>query len=462
MYINKMATLARREFLKRASGVSIAGSAAPFALNLAGLSDAAAFTATDDYKALVCVFLNGGNDFANTVIPYDQYNYNKYNSIRTGIQIRRDDLAQTVLAPKTALPGGMQLALSPKMTELKKLFDAGNLAIQLNVGPLIQPTTVAQYYTQSVPLPPALFSHSDQQFTWQTSRSGAEAYGWGGRLGDVSYENNGQSTFTCISLAGRVAFLSGTTILPYNITPNGPISIPSINENLYGSTAAANALKILMTESRQNIMENELNRITNRAIAAQQTVTAAAFKNPTPFKQVFTSTNNLAMQLQAVAKMIYARNSLSVKRQVFMVSMGGFDLHDGLTTNHPTLLAKLDEAMSQFYKATQEMGLANNVTTFTASEFGRTYASNGDGSDHGWGSHHFIMGGAVKGQEMYGIAPEVSVSGNDQVGQGRLLPTTSVDQYAATFAKWYGVSERDIPSVIPGINNFNKKNMGFL
>ncbi len=460
MYLNQTEALARRAFLKRAAHVGLAGVAAPWAINLASMGEAAAFTASD-YKALVCVFLYGGNDFGNTIIPFDNTNYAAYNTIRTGLQIPQANLASTALSPTAALPNAMQLALAPNLSALKPIFDAGKLAIQLNVGTLIQPTTLAQYNAKSVPLPPKLFSHNDQQSVWQSSKPEGSVQGWGGRLGDLGLTNNGSATFTCISVTGNSVFLAGQSAIPYQISTAGPVAVSGVKSGVYGSTACGTALQSLISQSRTHMLESEYNKITARSMAAQAT-SSLAFTGTPPYTQVFNTANPLAMQLQAVAKMIGARSTFGAKRQVFMVSMGGFDNHDFLATQHPTLMSNLGEALSQFYTATQQMGVDQSVTAFTASDFGRTYASNGDGSDHGWGSHHFVLGGAVNGKQFYGTAPQISVTSNDQVGQGRLLPSTAVDQYAATLASWFGVSNSELSLVVPNIVNYTTKNMGFV
>jgi uncharacterized protein (DUF1501 family) len=467
MYINHTKQLSRRAFLRRAGQLSLAGVAAPWALNLASISDAAAFTATD-YKALVCVFLYGGNDYGNTVLPFDNANYAKYAAIRTGIATLQADLANTVLTPVTALPGGMQLALAPQMSRLIPIFNAGKLAVQLNVGPLVEPTTLAQYNARSVQLPPKLFSHNDQQSVWQSSQPEGSVLGWGGRLGDLGMENNGNSTFTCISITGNAVYLAGQNAISYQVSPSGAVPITGVKSGVYGSTACGAALNSLITQSSSNWMESEYSKVTVRSMAAESSVTSAVsgVTLATPFNATnpLGNANPLATQLQMVAKLIAARTALGAKRQVYMVSLGGFDNHDFLPTQHPSLLSSVADALGSFYDATVELGVANSVTTFTASDFGRTLASNGDGSDHGWGSHHFVMGGAVKGQQFYGKAPAIAVNGTDDVGQGRLLPTTSVDQFAATMASWFGVSATDLPLVVPDIENWNasERNIGFL
>ena len=464
MFINHTEKLIRRAFLQRMSHLGLAGVAAPWALNLASIGEAAAFTATD-YKALVCVFMYGGNDFGNTLVPFDNANYAKYQSIRTGIATAQADLAATALTPvatAAALPYGLQYALAPQLLPLKTLFDAGKMAIQLNVGTLIEPTTLAQYNAKSVALPPKLFSHNDQQSVWQSSKPEGAVQGWGGRIGDLALSNNTQSLFSCVSVTGNSVFLAGQDALQYQLSTSGAIAVEGIKKPLYGSAAASAALNTLMTQTRSQTLENEYNIIAKRSINAEGGVNTALSGVGRFATANFNTANPLAMQLQMVAKMIAARGSFGAKRQVFFVSLGGFDNHDFLLDNHPGLLASVAEAMASFYRATDDLGLASSVTAFTASDFGRTFASNGDGSDHGWGSHHLVLGGAVKGRQFYGTAPQVSVTADDQVGQGRLLPSTSVDQYAATLAKWFGVSDADLTLVVPNIGNYSQRTMGFV
>jgi uncharacterized protein (DUF1501 family) len=464
--MNDLDAMHRRVFLKRAGAVSALGAGAPLALNLAAAGEAAAFTATD-YKALVCVFLYGGNDYANTVVPYDATNHALYNTIRGQVALARNTLTATALSPKTpqTLTDNLQFALAPELTALKALWDSGQCAVQLNVGPLVVPTTLAQYNSadrKANPLPPKLFSHNDQQSVWQSLGAEGTTIGWGGRLGDLALSSNTTSSLTCISATGNAVFVSGNTVLPYQISPSGVAPVYSSIYDFYGSSMAT-TMKTLITQKSSNILENEFANVTQRGLDLQFLV-ANALKpvNITTSFNIDGQDNKLADQLSIVAKLIAARGALGSKRQVFFVSLGGFDNHDGLIKDHGALMAKVNEAIGQFYKATVELGVQNSVTTFTASDFGRTLASNGDGSDHGWGGHHFIVGGAVKGGQYYGKAPSVSIKTDDQVGEGRLLPTTSVDQYAATLARWFGVSDSELPTVLPRIGNFATSNLGFM
>lgn len=476
MHISQSNELSRRAFLRRSKQVAIAGSASSFALGLAGIGEAAAFSAGNDYKALVCIFLYGGNDHNSTLIPFDSTNYDLYSAIRGGgagqtaggITLARSSLAATALAPSggQVLTNNLQYALAPTMTRLKTLFDQGKMAPLLNVGPLVAPLTLAQYNSSNQtanPRPAKLFSHNDQQSTWQSSKPEGATDGWGGRMGDLAMSSNANALFTCISATGNAVFLSGQTALTYQVSSGGALAVNGIKGSLFGSSAGSTALRTLMTQTSNNVLEAEYNRVAKRSIDSEGVLTAALqpIALTTSFRPA-TGRNGLAEQLQVVARLIAARQPLGARRQVFMVSMGGFDLHDNLIGNQNNLMGQLDFAMDAFYKATVELGVADKVTTFTASDFGRTLQSNGDGSDHGWGSHHFIMGGAVNGGRFYGVAPQISVTSPDQVGQGRLLPTVAVDQYASTLATWFGVSANELSSVSPNIGRFASSDLGFM
>ena len=457
----------RRVVLKRGLQLGAMGVAAPLAINLAAMGEAAAFDNTD-YKALVCIFLYGGNDYANTVVPYDLTNYNLYSAIRGGgagqtaggIALARAALAATALTPTggQVLTDNLQYALAPQLAGLKTLFDAGRLAVQLNVGPLIKPTTLAQYLSTNRvtnPLPPKLFSHNDQQSVWQSNSTEGSTVGWGGRLGDIALSSNGSNALlTCISASGNAVFVAGREALQYQTSPGGAIKINALNGPL------RDALTSIITRTSSHVLENEYQIVTRRSMEMEGVVNGAlAGVNPTT---PFAASNPLASQMKIVARLIGARGALGTRRQVFFVSLGGFDNHNLLMQDHPNLLQRINDAMSAFYAATVELGVADRVTTFTASDFGRTLSSNADGSDHGWGSHHFVMGGAVNGGRFYGTAPHVSIQSTDQVGQGRLLPSTSVDEFAATLARWFGCAPSELPGILPNVGNFSNTNLGFV
>jgi uncharacterized protein (DUF1501 family) len=449
----------RREFIKRASALSATGVATPWALNLAAIGEAAAQSAPSDYKALVCVFLFGGNDHGNTLVPYDSATYNTYAAMRSGLATDRGLLAPTLLSPATALPDARQYALAPELLALKPLFDGGRMGVLLNIGTLIAPTTKAQYLARSTPLPPKLFSHNDQQSVWQAGIPEGALSGWGGRLGDLFAAGNSQATFTAVSAAGNAVFLSGRSVAQYQVSSNGSVPINGISGTLYGSSAAAQALRaIIGSTPGSNNFEREYTRVVQRSIDANVSLTGALGGVPA-LNTVFPATG-LAAQLRMVARMISARSALGAKRQVFFVSLGGFDHHDNLLADHPLLLGQVGGAMAAFDAAMIELGVSTQVTAFTASDFGRTLNSNGDGSDHGWGSYHFVTGGAVRGRNFFGQAPSLGSSSPDDVGQGRMLPTMAVDQLASTLATWMGVSPTNLSTVVPGIGNYSTRDLG--
>lgn len=466
MSSNNTVNASRRAFFKRASALSLAGIATPWALNLATLAEASAATASD-YKAIVCIFLYGGNDYANTLVPYDTSSYNSYQTLRPALAYQRSSLANTLLTPSSAPVDSAgvsrQFALAPELAPLLPLFNAGKMGALLNVGTLVQPTTKAQFLNKSVPLPPKLFSHNDQQSVWQSSSPEGATSGWGGRMGDLFEAGNGNATFTCVNVSGNAVFLSGKEAVQYQVSSNGSVPFTGLKAPLFGSATCSDALRSLITQNRSHILENEYNIVTQRSIAADG-ILSAALANSTPIATPFPAENSLAAQLKMVARMIASADQLGAKRQVFFVSLGGFDHHDSLVAEHPVLLKTVADAMAAFYQSTVELGVQNQVTSFTASDFGRTLSANNDGSDHGWGNMHFVLGGAVNGKQYYGTAPILANNGADDVGQGRLLPTTSVDQTAATLGKWLGISDSALLDLLPNLKNFDagRRNLGFV
>lgn len=469
----------RRNFLRNAT---VAGSAAPFALNLAALGASAnAIAAPGDYKALVCVFLYGGNDQANTVLATDTDSWNSYLSIRdTGgsasIALPAVGASGGVLpiVPNT-VQAGRSFAMHPELGPLKALFDAGRAAVVSNVGPLVVPTTRAQYRAASVPLPPKLFSHNDQQSLWQAYAPEGASYGWMGRIGDIIAASNTSLYFTSVSASGNAVMMSGQNVKQYQVSSAGAVAIAGLG-SIFGMTAGNNPLRTIITSNYNHLLEKEHATVVKRSIDAQTSLSAGMLSagaggvpDPTPYTVPNsggqTATNSLAVQLQTVARMIGGRSSLGVNRQVFFVSLSGFDTHDSQNANHPDLLAKLAHALSYFDGVMANLNgddMRSNVTTFTASDFGRTLTSNGDGTDHGWGGHHFVIGGAVKGKDIYGTFPPIAIGHDQDAGSGSLIPTISVDQYAATLAKWMGLSNGNITDIFPNIGNFASRDIGFM
>jgi len=464
--------LTRRSLLKSSAAMALNRISIPMATSLGLMADAAAQSA-NDYKALVCIFLFGANDHYNTVIPYDIPTHTNYYNIRKGtptpgtvydgIAIGRNSLSETALS--TPLSGGRQMALNPEMSALKTLFENKRASILMNVGPLVVPTTRLQYDNKSVPLPPKLFSHNDQQAYWQSSfQTEGGANGWGGRAADLLLSNNSKSTLTCISINGNALFLSGQNAISYQMSSTGATTVNAIKgKSLFGSASCATALQTLMTQPSSLPMASDYTTVTKRALDTYDGIVAAIGATASASMNALfpsSATNTLSAQLKMVARMIEQQTTFGMKRQVFMVGMGGFDLHDFLPTQHPALLQKLSTAMKEFDDAMTSLGKGPQVTAFTASDFGRTLSSNGDGSDHGWGSHHFVMGGAVNGGQFLGTAPEIGLSHNQQVGSGRLLPSTSIDQMGAELAAWFGVSATDVKTVLPNARNFDLYKLG--
>lgn len=497
----------RREFLRRAAALSTVGAAgAPFALNLATIGAAAAQTAPSDYKALVCVFLFGGNDSFNTVLATDADSWNAYNAVRQGtgdaIALRPPgtpaDAGAAAGSPARlggVLPlvpqqptGGRAYALHPLLVPLQTMFNPERrLAIVSNLGPLIMPTSKSQYSQPSHPKPPKLYSHNDQQSTWQAFAPEGATVGWGGRMGDLLRSQNGTgSLFTSISASGNAVWLAGREVLQYQVSTNGAIRMAvDSNRRLLDSAAAGAALERIVTASRSShLLERAYADTSKRSIEAERLLATAlgtlgsapAFEAGTDVQYVHpisgaTATNGLAQQLRIVARMIAVAGTLGVKRQVFFVSMGGFDTHDFQNRNHTDLMARLAHGLRYFDTLLGNLNARDKVTTFTASDFGRTFTSNGDGTDHGWGAHHFVMGGAVQGGDVYGTFPTYGLrnaAGNDfsspdQVGgNGSLLPSVSVDQYAATLGRWFGLSEQQLLDVLPNLRNFTQRDLGFM
>ena len=469
---NKHSNLTRRGLLKNTAALALQRVSIPMATSLGLMADAAAQSA-NDYKALVCIFLYGANDHYNTVIPYDVATHTNYYNIRKGtptagtvydgIAIGRNSLSATALS--TALSDGRLMALNPEMSALKTLFENKRASILMNVGPLVVPTSRIQYDNKSVPLPPKLFSHNDQQAYWQSSfQTEGGAKGWGGRAADLLLSNNSKSTLTCISINGNALFLSGQNAISYQMSSTGATTINAIKgKSLFGSANCAAALQTLITQSSSLPMASDYTAVTKRALDTYDGIVAAIGATASASMNALfpsSATNTLSAQLKMVARMIEQQATFGMKRQVFMVGVGGFDLHDFLATQHPPLLQKLSSAMKEFDDAMTSLGKGSQVTAFTASDFGRTLTSNGDGSDHGWGSHHFVMGGAVNGGNFLGTAPEIGLTHNQQVGSGRLIPSTAVDQLGAELAAWFGVSATDVKTVLPNAKNFDLYKLG--
>lgn len=455
----------RRTFLKQL-GIGAAGVGAWSDLTriaaAASLGSAAAIpnAAGEDYRALVCLFMFGGNDGNNTVIPTSATEYQQYATGRTGALA----LAQGTLLPVSVQnTPGRTFALHPSMAGLQALFNQGKAAIVANAGPLLAPTTRASFQARSVPIPPDLYSHSDQQAQWQSSISdGSPRSGWGGRLGDLMKAANGASqSSTLISVSGNNLFEVGTTLSSFKVSPGNHFGF----DFYQGPTATdplSRAITSLLAMPGANLLEDAWKDVIARAMENQRVLASALAAVP-PFTTAFPN-SGIGSQMQMVARLVAVRQALGLKRQVFFASLGGFDTHgDGQLGDQGQLLGEVSAALSALYSATVELGCADLVTSFTASDFNRTFPSNGKGSDHAWGNHHFVVGGAVRGANMYGTFPTLVKGGPDDTGSGGLwIPSVAVDQYSATLASWFGVNAADMGVIFPNLTRFALPNLGFM
>jgi uncharacterized protein (DUF1501 family) len=444
----------RRDLLRLAC-CSAAGASLVGGLSKLGLVSALAQGASD-YKALVCIFMFGGNDSNNMVVPMDS-RYAQYLQSRSVLAIPESQL----LPLQTN--GQSTYGLHPNMPDLQGYFNNDKtLAILANVGTLVQPTTQATY--QAVKnLPANLFSHSDQQDQWQTAQlSGTTAAGWAGKIADnVQTLNTGAQFPPILSISGNPVFCTGITSRPFSMNPGQAPGLQGFNSSA-ATQARYMATQQLLTFNSGLSMVQAANAVTSQAVQFAQ-VLSDALQSISPLQTKFPA-NYLGQQLQQVAQVIAARSALGVQRQIFFVSYGGFDTHADQLPQQVQLLTTISQSMAAFYQATQELGVTNQVTTFTLSEFARTLepGSNG-GSDHAWGGHQLILGGAVKGNTLYGTFPTLVLGGpNDADQNGRWIPTTALDQYAATLATWFGVSAANLPAIFPNLPNFTTSNLGFM
>ncbi len=480
--------LTRRDFFKR-TGCALGATALLSGLEQFSLIDAFAQTpdAVSDYKALVCIFMSGGNDGNNTVIPYDDYNVTGgYGAVRTasGLAIPQSALLQ--IAPNNL--GGIKYGLHPNLSPeqagatgtapgLLPLWQANRLAILCNVGTLIQPLTRTIYQSTPSARPYQLFSHSDQVTQQQSSVSNTPAQlGWGGRVSDVLANINGAAPLPMVvSTAGTSLFTTGQVTRPLSVSP-APTALNQVfvlaNDTL--TTAEATTRRTAFDQIRSYDTGATLVKASSDSTTQALQTSAALSQDPT-LTTVFPATT-LGNQLKQIAKLIKAnltQPSLGLKRQIFFCTLGGFDTHSNQTSTalaggQGNLFTQLSQAMNAFYAATVELGVAQQVTTFTQADFGRTFQAAGTGvatvgSDHGWGNHQFIMGGSVLGGRFYGTFPTLALGGPDDTDtRGRWIPTTAVDQYAATLARWYGVADADIPTIFPFVGRFATSNLGFL
>ncbi|MEC9227684.1 MAG: DUF1501 domain-containing protein [Verrucomicrobiota bacterium] len=470
--------ISRRQFIGQANCAAV-GTASLLSSLLslrltAGAASASNFT---DDKALVCLFLNGGNDSFNMLVPRQQNAYNQYVSVRGGLAssgglaLSKDDPTSTTpgeggLWPITSSvqsqPGGAgysEFGIHPDLPYLKTLYDQGDLAFVSNVGSLIEPTTLAQYNAKSKPRPEGLFSHPDHQIHWQTlvpQVRGSSPKGWAGRMAEVMSHANQQSSIAMnISLSGANVLQSGPTTVPYITDPGGVVELRKYDQD----PTLKLAVDDILGQHYQSIYSKTLAQANRKSIDASVAFKSALDSLSTPFDP--TALNGYKQtykRLSMVTKIMEARTALSMNRQIFFVERGGWDHHNELLAPQSDLFTEINDAIEIFWSEVVNLGLENNVVLYTASDFGRTLTSNGSGSDHAWGGNHFIISGSVAGGEIYGSYPALAGGSND-LGRGRILPSTSVDAYMGELASWYGVPSSEISTVIPNINNFNFANL---
>lgn len=450
--------VSRRRFLGQASCAAISGiSVLNTLLNLRMAGDLAAAEAPADneYRALVCLFLNGGNDSYNMLVPRGTAEHAEYATIRQDLALARNSLLP--INPINNI--GKQLGVHPNMPELASLFEAGNASFVANVGTLIQPVTKAQYDAGSVALPLGLYSHSDQAEQWHTaipqSRSGI---GWGGRIADMLQSlNANQKVSMNISLSGSNLWQSGRNVTEYAIRPDGAVGLtgykPDWQQYDYVNQARSGATDRQLKTQYANLLTQAFANSKRNAVEAYNSF-ASATDVTLPPGATFPEDNRLSGPFRMIAKTIAGRNALGVTRQTFFVSFDGWDHHDEVLVNQSTMLPQVSAVVGAFYNAMVELGVQDQVTLFTASDFGRTLTSNGRGSDHAWAGNHFVVGGGVNGRRIYGQYPALFEDNPLDVGRGRLIPTTSVDEYFAELALWLGVSKTNLPLVLPNIANF--------
>jgi len=443
----------RRSFIKSAS-LAAAGSAS--AIGPFGALNALAQNSSPGYKALVCIFLYGGNDANNMVVPFDTAGYANYSSVRGPLAIAQNQLLQLSAAPN--------FALNPNLPDIQSLFDSNNAALVTNVGTLMEPTTRSQFLAGTT-VPSNLFSHPDQQLEWQNaSQSAITPTGWAGRIADtLNLSYNPNATVPMItSVAGDTVFCNGADSTPVSVSPGNLGAAGQCSETAAECTARqATAQALLSFDSGITLVQAD-NAITTNAYAYAKTLASAA-QSVSPLKTVF-PTAGLGPQLKQIAQIMQVRSALGINRQIFFAGTGNFDTHSNQLALQGALLATLSPAIAAFYQATQEMGIESEVTTFTMSDFSRTFQPNSNtGSDHAWGSHHIVLGGAVNGGKMYGTFPTLALGGPDDSGSnGRWVPSTASVQYASTLAQWFGVSTAQLSSIFPNIGNFTTNNLGFV
>ena len=446
----------RRDFLKK-SALATLGSSSLFSLasqfNLAH----AQTSGLNEYRALVCVFLYGGNDAYSMVIPHSQSEYDSYADTRRNLAIPRSDIIP--ISPLNSQPA--DYGLHSELSDIASLFANNKLSFVNNIGTLIEPTSQLDYVNNRVALPPQLFSHNDQQNFVMSLQATKPQQGWASRMADLMMDANGPNDLAMnISLSGANTFQMGGPQAPYTLSADGVSEYWSIRPQSTEpwDVNRVAAYRKILNQSQSHLFSQAFADTQNRSLLLGQQV-SSALDGITPLTTEFDLSSRLSASLRMVANLIAARSTLNMNRQIFFIGIGDYDTHGDQANRYPTLMRELNHSLNSFYNATTELGVADKVTTFTASDFGRTLTSNGDGTDHGWGSHQMIMGDAIDGGKFFGSMPELAIGSNDDIGEGRIIPTTSVDQYAASLAGWYGLPTLQIIETFPNLANFNNQTL---
>jgi uncharacterized protein (DUF1501 family) len=443
----------RRNFIK-AAGCTGMGYLTLFnsAVNLKAMGLAALDNSDlqDDYKALVCILLAGGNDSYNMLIPLDPEAYRDYAQIRSNMA-----LDQSLLLPLNPTnTGGKTYGLHPSMVEIEDLYHSGECTFVNNVGTLVAPTTKAEYMAGSARLPLGLFSHGDQENQWQSGLTTERSItGWGGRIADLLKDQAGNDKISMtLSLGGNNLFQQGVDAFPFTLNQHSGADLLWAYQRDNPWNIESQAIKSLIYHRYEDAFKQTyVDVITNAQESGE--IIRDAYANRQPYNTTFDD-NHLSRSLKMIADIIAARNELGVKRQIFFASMGGFDYHDELFNNQARDLSTVSRAIGAFQSVMRELNLTNQVTSFTISDFARTLTSNGNGTDHAWGASSLVVGGAVNGNKFYGAYPSLKKDGNFDVGNGIILPTTSTDEYFAELALWFGVSPGELSTVFPSLHNF--------
>ena len=451
----------RREFLKLGTATMCGAGLALGSNPLSALAQAASggFVQHDDYRALVCIYLAGGSDGFNLLVPTDQAEFNEYKHSRQYLAPEQSELL-SLRANNSNIPN---CGLSQHALSLEPLYSEGRLAFLSNVGMLIEPTTKEQYESKSVALPPQLFSHNDQEIQWQQLQGQLTSQnGWGALAAEHMNAQQERDYLTSVTLAGSNHWQSSESLRPFSVEAEGIVEYKGMSDfDSKWQESRREAFKSAMQHSHSHVLTEAYAQLQRRASNISVQLGSAIASAP-EFSSAKPQDNQLADDLEMVARLISLQHTLGMSRQIFYVAMKGWDVHDAQATDLPRLFTRLADAMAYFQSCMDEISQSDNVTAFTASDFGRSLTGNGDGTDHGWGNHHMVMGGAVAGADIYGTMPRLSVNGPDSVRNGRVVPTLAATQYAATLLKWVGCGDDMLDDVLPTLRNFQQRDLGFM